>query len=93
MSTPDLFEVFRQQPDDDDGPSLVDTPEPASYVDAPQVPALPGKWSWSSTTLVYVALGVLALGFVVYFVMQFSSWSAAVDKTVEAVTPDAGQQQ
>lgn len=50
-----------------------DAPEQAEYVDMPQVPALPKPWVWDTNKIVAVALGVLGLGFGVWFLMSYTS--------------------
>ncbi len=52
------------------------TPEPATVVDAPQVPAV-STWSWDTNKIVIAALGVIGVGFAVYFVLQYNGAKAA----------------
>jgi hypothetical protein len=39
-------------------------------------PVIPRQWSWNTETLLWVAGGVAALGFIVWFLMSYTSAKA-----------------
>ena len=65
-------------------------PEPATTVDALQVP-VPANWSWDADKVVWIAVGIVGVGFAVWFLMQYSSAKAkAVAASVLEATTDGG---
>ena len=66
-----------------------DSPEQAEYVDMPQVPAMAKPWVWDTNKLVIAALGVLGLGFGVYFLMSYNGAKKAALAAVEAANAAA----
>jgi len=46
-------------------------------------PVLPRQWSWNTQTLLYVAGGVTAVGFIAWFLMTYTS---AKSKAIAAAT-------
>jgi hypothetical protein len=61
--------------------------EPAVEAPAP-VEGMPRQWSWSSTTLTYAALAVLAAGFGIWFLM---SYTGARARAIAGGSDDVGE--
>jgi hypothetical protein len=63
--------------------------QPENVVTAPAPVQITAPWQWSASTLLWVAGGVLAASFAVWFLMSFNK--AKTLAALEAVTPDGTQ--
>lgn len=61
-------------------------PEESTVVDEPQVP-MPRQWSFDTNTMMMVALGVLGVGFAVWFLVQYTQ--AKAKAVVEAASNES----
>lgn len=48
-------------------------PEAPRTVSEPQVPTAVATWEWTTNRIIAVALGILTLGFGVWFLMEYTS--------------------
>jgi hypothetical protein len=52
------------------------------YVETPDAsPAAVSSWSWDGNKLVIVALGIVGAGFLIYFILQYTSAKRKFEET------------